>query len=109
MQAMRTLFHLTHLLSMQVLTQIGFDSQLGGDLGQQGQPFDAPLEQLRPSMADQLATDIFGGPVPDMASSSLTSFTHTTMPSYFDSSLYIGPGSHWDAPHDYAPLDQNDH
>jgi hypothetical protein len=51
------------------------------------QAFDAPppspLEQPRPSMVDQITVDIFGDPNLGMASSS-----HTTMPSFFDSSLY---------------------
>jgi hypothetical protein len=68
------------------------------------QAFDAPPEQPRPSMADQITADIFGDPNIDLASSS-----HTTMPSFFDSSLYTGPGSHWAAPHDYAYHDQDDH
>jgi hypothetical protein len=41
-----------------------------------------PPEQPRPSMADQLADNIFGDPI---------------------------PGSHWTQPHDYAPHDQDDH
>jgi hypothetical protein len=58
------------------------------------QTFDAPpLEQPRPSMVDQLVANIFGDPVPGMASSSRTSFTRTTiMPTYFDSSLYTSQG-----------------
>jgi hypothetical protein len=27
------------------------------------------------------------------------------MPPFFDSSMYTGLGSHWAAPHDYAPSD----
>jgi hypothetical protein len=50
---------------------MGFDSQLGGDFGQQGPTFDAPPpEQPRPSMADEFATSIFGDPNLGMASSS---------------------------------------
>jgi hypothetical protein len=68
------------------------------------QAFDAPPppppEQPRPSMADQITADIFSDPNLGMASSSHTSLTHTTMPSFFDSSLYTEPGSHWAAPHD---------
>jgi hypothetical protein len=46
---------------------MGFDSQLGGDFGQQGPTFDAPpLGQPRPSMADEFATSIFGDPNPGM-------------------------------------------
>jgi hypothetical protein len=90
-------------------SHMGFDSQLGGDFGQQGHTFDAPPppppEQLRPSMADQIAASIFGDPNPSMASSSHTSLHHTSMPPFFDSSMYTGLGSHWAAPHDYAPLD----
>jgi hypothetical protein len=77
-------------------SQMGFESQLGGDLGQQGHPFDAPPppEQPRPSIADQITVDIFADPIPGMASSSHTSFHHTTMSSFFDPSLYTGPGLH---------------
>jgi hypothetical protein len=72
------------------------------------QAFDAPpLEQPRPSMADEIAAGIFGDPNPGMASSSHTSLLNTTMPSFFDSSMYTRPGAHWTAPHDYAP--SNDH
>jgi hypothetical protein len=72
--------------------------------------FDSPPpEQPRPSITDQLTTDILGDPTPGMASSAHTSFTHTTIPTYFDSSLYIGPGSHWAQPHDYPPHDTNVH
>jgi hypothetical protein len=77
------------------------------------QAFDAPPlpppEQSRPSMADQLIEDIFSDPLLGMASSSHTSLTHTTMSPFFDSSLYTGPGSHWAAPHDYAPHDQDEY
>jgi hypothetical protein len=62
------------------------------------QAFDAlpppPPEQSRPSVAKQIAADIFGDPIPGMASSSHTSLHHTTMLPFFDSSIYIGPGSH---------------
>jgi hypothetical protein len=87
---------------------MGFDSQFGGNFGQQGPSFEAtpppplPLEQPRPSMADQITADLFGAPHPSMASSSYPSLHHTTMPPFFDSSMYIEPGSHWVAPHDYA-------
>jgi hypothetical protein len=89
---------------------MGFDSQLGGDFGQQGPIFDTPhppppLEQPRPSMVDEFAASIFGDPNPGMASSSHTSLHHSTMPPFFDSSMYTGPGSHWAAPHDYALSD----
>jgi hypothetical protein len=70
------------------------------------QAFDAPPplpEQPRPSMADEIAVSIFGYPNPCMASSSHTYLHHTTMPDFFDTSLYIGPGVHWTALHDYAP------
>jgi hypothetical protein len=86
-----------------------FDSQLIDDFGQQGPTFDAPppppLEQPRPSMADEFTASIFSDPNPDMASSSHTSLHHSTMPPFFDSSMYTGPGSHWAAPHNYAPSD----
>jgi hypothetical protein len=91
-------------------SHMGFDSQLGGDFGQQGPTFDAPpppppLEQPRPSMADEFTASIFGDPNPGMVSSSHSCLHHSTMPPFFDSSMYTGPGSHWVAPHDYAPLD----
>jgi hypothetical protein len=83
-----------------------FDSQLIDDFGQQGPTFDAPPpEQPRPSMADEFAASIFSDPNPDMASSSHTSLHHSTMPPFFDSSMYTRPGSHWAAPHNYAPSD----
>jgi hypothetical protein len=48
------------------------------------QAFDAPPpEQPRPNMVDQLAIKIFGDHIPSMATSSHTSFTHTTMPTFF--------------------------
>jgi hypothetical protein len=85
-----------------ITSHIGFNSQLGGDFGQQGHSFDAPpLEQPRPSKVDQIVADLFGAPNPGMASSSHMSLHHTTMPPFFDSSMYTGPGSHWTAPHDY--------
>jgi hypothetical protein len=91
-------------------SHMGFNSQLGGDFGQQGPTFDAPPpppppEQPRPSMADEFAASIFGNPNPSMASSSHTSLHHSTIPPFFDSSMFTGPGSHWAAPHDYAPSD----
>jgi hypothetical protein len=83
-----------------------FDSQLGDDFGQQGPTFDAPsLEQLRPNMADVFAASIFGDPNSSMASSSHTSLHHSTIPPFFDSSMYTESGSHWATPHDYAPSD----
>jgi hypothetical protein len=60
-------------------------------------------------MAEQIAADIFGDPIPGMVSSSHTYLHHTTMPSFFDSSIYTGPGSHWVAPHDYVPHNQDEH
>jgi hypothetical protein len=89
---------------------MGFDSQLGGDFGQQGPTFDAPLpppplEQPRPSMANEFAASIFGDPNPDMSSSSHKSLHHSTMPPFFDSSMYTRLGSHWVASHDFAPSD----
>jgi hypothetical protein len=91
-------------------SHMGFDSQLGDDFGQQGPTFDVPPpppppEQPRPSMADEFAASIFGDPNSGMASSSHTSLHLSTMPPFFDSSMYIGPGSHWAAPHDFAPSD----
>jgi hypothetical protein len=79
-------------------TQMRFDSQLSGDFGQQDRPFEAPPplpnQQARPSDAEQSVEDLFSGPNHGMASSALTSFTHTTMPTHFDSSLYTKLGSH---------------
>jgi hypothetical protein len=91
-------------------SHMGFDSQLGGDFGQQGPTFDAPPptpppEQPRPSMSDEFAANIFGDPNPGMASSSHKSLHYSTMPPFFDSSMYTGTGSHWAAPHDFAPSD----
>jgi hypothetical protein len=87
-------------------SHIRFDSQLGDDFGQQGPTFDAPPpEQPRPSMADEFAASIFGDPNPGMTSSPHTSLHHSSMPPFFDSSMYTGPGSHWATPHDYAPSD----
>jgi hypothetical protein len=76
-----------------------YDSQLGGDFGHHGPSFEAPpppppLEQPRPSMEDEFAASIFGDPNPGMASSSHTYLHHTTMPHFFDSPLYTGPGAH---------------
>jgi hypothetical protein len=68
-------------------------------------PPPAPPEQPIPSTVDLLAANIFGDPNPNMASSSHTTLPHTTIPQFFDSSLYTGPGSHWVAPHDYASSD----
>jgi hypothetical protein len=83
-----------------------FDSQLEDDFGQQGPTFDAPPpEQPRPSIVDEFAASIFGDPNPSMASSSHTSLHHSTMPPFFDSSMYTGPGLQWAAPHDYALSD----
>jgi hypothetical protein len=47
-------------------SHMGFGSQLGGDFGQQGPSFEAPPppEQPRPSMTDEFAASIFGGPNP---------------------------------------------
>jgi hypothetical protein len=85
---------------------MGFDSQLGGDIGQQGATFDAPPpEQPRPSMVDKFTASIFGDTNPGMASSSHTSLHLSTMSPFFDSSMCTGLGSHWGAPHDYAPSD----
>jgi hypothetical protein len=88
-------------------SHMGFDSQLGGDFGQQGSSYATPppLEQPRPSMANEFDASIFGAPHPGMASSSHAFPHQTTMPPFFDSSLYTGPGAHWTAPHDYFPSD----
>jgi hypothetical protein len=64
-----------------------------------------PLEQPKPSMADEFVASIFGDPNPGMASSSHKSLHHSTMSPFFDSSMYTGPGSHWAAPLDFAPPD----
>jgi hypothetical protein len=56
-------------------------------------------------MADEFAASIFGDPNPGMASSSHSYLHHSTMPPFFDSSMYTGPGSYWAAPHDYASSD----
>jgi hypothetical protein len=87
-----------------------FDSQLCGDFGQQAPTFDAPpppppLEQPRPSMADEFTASIFGDPNPAMASSSHTSLHLSTMPPFFDSSMYIRPRLHSAVLHDYALSD----
>jgi hypothetical protein len=91
-------------------SHMGFHSQLGGDFGHQGPSSASPPpphpEQPRPSVADEIAASIFGDPNPAMASSSHASLQNNTMPSFFDSSIYTGPGAHWTAPHDYAPDDQ---
>jgi hypothetical protein len=99
-------FDPSHPFAPCATSHMGFDSQFGGDFGQQGPSFDAPpLEQPRPSMADQIAADLFGTPHPGMASSSHMSLHHTTTTPFFNSSIYTGPGSHWAPPHDYAPSD----
>jgi hypothetical protein len=56
-------------------------------------------------MADEFIASIFRNPNPGMASSSHTSLHLSTMPPFFDSSMYTGPGSHWVAPHNYAMSD----
>jgi hypothetical protein len=91
-------------------SHMGFDSYLGGDFGQQGPTFDAPPpppppEQPRPSMTDEFTATIFGDLNPGMASSSHTSLHHSNMPPFLNSFMYTGPGSHWAAPHYYAPSD----
>jgi hypothetical protein len=73
-------------------------SLLGDDFGQQGPSFAAPpppplTEQPRSSVADEIAASIFGDPNSGMASSSHT-LHHTTMPPFFDSSIYTGLGTH---------------
>jgi hypothetical protein len=73
-------------------SHMGFHSQLGGDVGQQGPssaaPPPPPPEQPRPSVAAEIRTSIFGDPNPSMTSSSHASLQNTTMPSFFDSSIY---------------------
>jgi hypothetical protein len=76
-------------------SHMGFDSQLGSDFGPQGPTFDAPpppppLEQPRPSMVDEFATSIFGDPNLGMASCFHMSLHHSTLPPFFDSSMYTG-------------------
>jgi hypothetical protein len=82
---------------------MGSHSQFGGNFGQQGPSFVAPPppEKPRPSVADEITTSIFGDPNPSMASSSLAPH-HTTMPPFFDSSMYTRPGAHCTAPLDYV-------
>jgi hypothetical protein len=96
-----------HFAPYSSTSHMGFDSQLGGDFGQQDPSFEAPPppELQRPSMANEFAASIFGDPHLSMASSSHTSLHHTTMPHFFDSSLYTGPRVHWTTPHDYFPSD----
>jgi hypothetical protein len=104
-------FDLSHPFAPYASTSLmGFDSQFGGDFGQQGPTFDAPPpppppEQPRPSMSDEFTASIFGDPNPGMASSFHKSLHHSTMPPFFNSSMYTGLGSHWAAPHDFAPSD----
>jgi hypothetical protein len=88
-------------------SHMGFDSQLGGDFGQQGPSYAAPPppEQPRPSMTDEFVASIFGAPHPGMASSSHASPHQTTMPPFFNSSPYTRPGAHWTTPHDYFQSD----
>jgi hypothetical protein len=94
------------LASYASTSHMRFDSQLGDDFGQLGTTFDAPYpEQSRPSIADEFAASIFSDPNPSMASSSHTSLHYSTIPPFFDSSMYTGSGSHWAAPHDYALSD----
>jgi hypothetical protein len=104
-------FDLSHpFASYDSTSHMGFDSQLGGDFGQQGPTFDAPPpppppEQSRPNMVDEFTASIFGDPNPGMASSSHSSLHKSTMQPFFDSSMYTGPGLNWVAPHDYTPSD----
>jgi hypothetical protein len=85
-------------------SHMGFASQLGGDVGQQGPSSAAPPpEQPRPSMTDEFIASIFGDPNLGMASSSHASLPNTTMPPFFDSSIFTGPIVHWTEPHDYFP------
>jgi hypothetical protein len=53
-----------------------------------------PKEGIHMSQVDEFAASIFGDPNPSMASSSHKSLHHSTMPPFFDSSIYTGPGSH---------------
>jgi hypothetical protein len=56
-------------------SHMGFASQLGGDVGQQGPSSVAPPpEQPRPSMADEFAASISSNPNPSMASSPMHLF-----------------------------------
>jgi hypothetical protein len=85
-----------------------FDSQPGGAFGQQAPSFAAPpplspKEPPRSSMVDEFPASSFGDPNPGMASSPHASLHHTTMPPFFDSFIYTGPGAHWTTPHDYFP------
>jgi hypothetical protein len=83
---------------------MGVLSQFGGHVGQQDPSFAAPPpEQPRSSMTDDFTASIFGDPNPGMASSSHTSLLNTTMPPFFDSSIFTGPGAHWTPPHNYLP------
>jgi hypothetical protein len=85
-------------------SHMGSASQLGGGVGQQGPSSAAPPpEQPRPSMADEFAASIFGDPNPGMSSSSHAFLPNTTMPPFFNSSIYIGPRAHWKAHHNYFP------
>jgi hypothetical protein len=89
-------FDLSHPFAPYASTShMGFDSQLGGDFGQQGPTFDAPpppppSEKPRPSMADEFTASIFANLNSGMASSSHSSLHHSTIPSFFDSSMYTG-------------------
>jgi hypothetical protein len=86
---------------------MGFHSHLSGDFGQQGPSSTAPPpEQPRPSVVDEIVTSIFGYPNPGMASSSHASLQNTTMPPFFNSSIYTEPGAHWTTSDDYDPDDQ---
>jgi hypothetical protein len=58
-------------------------------------------------MVDEITASIFDDPTPGMASSSHACLLHITLPSFFDSSMYIRPGEHWTAHHDYAPSDDH--
>jgi hypothetical protein len=75
-------------------SHMGFDSQLGDVFGQHAPSFAAPPppppEQPRTSMADEFVASIFGDPLPSMASSS-HALPHTTIPPFFDSSIYTEP------------------
>jgi hypothetical protein len=56
-------------------------------------------------MANEFTASVFGDTNPGVTSSPHAFLHHTTMTHFFGSSLYTGPGSHWAAPHDYTPSD----
>jgi hypothetical protein len=94
---MKPLIHLSHLVPMLALLTWGSTLSLVVFLDNM-----LHLLQPRTSVADEFVASIFGDPLPGMASSS-HALPHTTMPPFFDSSIYTGPGTHWTAPNDYFP------